>query len=143
MARTVAYAGLAVAFVLFGFAGLFSVGAPFLLMGLVMLLCFPWRHRRRILWPAIAGVWGFTVGYILVAPLGCTQTSYPLLTDAIGTSPSTTICNGVLFDYSGGASYNAPLLPAFLLGAFVAVVSALAVRTLLPRDAREVAAFDR
>lgn len=137
MGRTLAYALLAVALVLFGFAGLFSIGAPFLLTGLVMLVCFPWRHRRQILWPAIAGVWGCTVGYIFVAPIGCTEsgTSEGLTLGFVSTATTTT-CNGVFFDYSGGASYNAPLLPAFLVGVFVAVVSAIAVKTLLLRDSR-------
>ena len=132
MGRMLAYVVLAVALVLFGFAGIFSIGAPFLLTGLVMLVCFPWRHRRRILWPAIAGVWGLTAGYVLLAPIGCAQTvTSERLTLGFVSTAATTTCNGVFFDYSGGASYTPPLLPAFLVGVFAGVVTALAVRTLL------------
>ena len=142
MARTLAYAALAVSLVLFGIAGLFSIGAPFLLTGLAMLVCFPWRRRRDILWPAIAGVWGFAGGYILVAPLGCTGTSYPRLVHATMSTASTTSCKGVFFDYSGGASYHPPLLPALLVGAVVAIAVAVGVRTLLSKGAGG-AVFDR
>jgi hypothetical protein len=142
VARTLGYAALALALVLFGIAGLLSIGAPFLLTGLAMLVCFPWRRRRDILWPAIAGVWGFAGGYIFVAPRGCTGTSYPRLVDATMSTAPTTTCNGVFFDYSGGASYNPPLLPAVLVGAAVAIALALGVRALLSKGAGG-AAFDR
>jgi hypothetical protein len=134
VARTLGYTLLAVALIIFGFAGLFSIGAPFLLTGVVMLVCFPWRRRRGILWPAIAGVWGFTLGYVLIAPLGCTHTVS--LTRAL-TSTASTTCNGVFFDYSGGASYNPPLLPAVVVGIAVAVGTALAVGALLSRGFRD------
>jgi hypothetical protein len=138
VARTLGYAFLAVALIIFGFAGLFSIGAPFLLTGLVMLICFPWRHRRTILWPALAGVWGFTAGYILVAPLGCTQTGTSEgLTRGFISVAATTTCNGAFFDYSGGASYNPPLLPAVLVGIVVAVGTALAVRALISKGSRD------
>jgi hypothetical protein len=115
-----AYAALAVALILFGFAGLFSIGAPFLITGIVMLVCLPWRHRRGILWPAIAGVWGFTLGYVLLAPIGCTETgTNEGLRLGFVSVAATTICNGVFFDYSGGASYNPALLPSVFVGVIV------------------------
>jgi hypothetical protein len=131
MGMTLGYAFVAVALIIFGVAGLFSIGAPLLLTGLVMLICFPWRRRRGILWPAIAGVWGFTLGYVLMAPLGCTRTVS--LTRAATSTAAMTTCNGVFFDYSGGASYNPPLLPAVLVGIAVAVGTALAVRALISK----------
>jgi hypothetical protein len=132
--RTLGYTLLAVALIIFGFAGLFSIGAPFLLTGLVMLACFPWRRRRGVLWPAIVGVWGFTPGYVLIAPLGCTRTVS--LTRAATSTAAMTTCNGVFFDYSGGASYNPPLLPAVVVGIAVAVGTALTVRALISRGFR-------
>jgi hypothetical protein len=136
MGRMVAYAALAVVLILFGFAGLFSIGAPFLLTGMVMLVCFPWRRRREVLWPAISGVWGLTLGYVLLAPIGCSTggTSEGLAIGFVNTAATTT-CNGVFFDYSGGASYNPPLLPALLVGVLVGAVAILAVRALLSRMA--------
>ncbi len=121
---------LALALVLFGIAGLFSVGAPFLLTGLVMLICLPWRHDRAILLPALSAVWGLTLGYILVAPLGCSSSAISL---GHGLVRGGTVCNGALFDYSGGGSYNPPLLPALLAGITLGFASAFAVRSLLRR----------
>jgi hypothetical protein len=136
MGRTLAYAALAVVLILFGLAGLFSIGAPFLLTGIVMLVCFPWRRRREILWPAISGVWGLTLGYVLLAPIGCSTRRMPEgLTMGFVSTAATTTCNGVFFDYSGGASYNPPLLPSLLIGVFVGAVAVMAVRALLSRIA--------
>ena len=129
-----AYAALAVGLVLFGIVGLFSIGAPFLLTGLAMLACFEWRRRPDILWPALAGVWGLTLGYILVAPLSCTSTSIAS-TSGVPVRMETT-CNGLLLDYSGGPSYNAPLLPALLFGLAMAAVSAVLVRLAFARRRR-------
>ena len=136
MGRVLAYAAPAVALILFGIAGLFSIGAPFLLTGIVMLACFPWRRRREVLWPAISGVWGLTLGYVLLAPIGCSTgvTSEGLRMGFVSTAATTT-CNGVFFDYSGGASYNPPLLPALLVGLLVGAVAMVGVRALLSRMA--------
>jgi hypothetical protein len=68
MSRTWLYAPLAIALVLFGVAGVLSIGMPFLLTGLVMLSLLPWRRRRDILWPSLASVWGLTLGYLLMTP---------------------------------------------------------------------------
>lgn len=59
---TLAYAFVTVARIIFGSAGLLSIGASFRLTGLVMLICFPRQRRREVLWPVIAGVWGFGPG---------------------------------------------------------------------------------
>ncbi len=134
MTRSWLYATVAVGLVLFGIVGLFSIGAPFLLTGLAMLLCFPWRRRREVLWSALAGVWGLTIGYILVAPLGCTSSASRAAGGVL--SEGGTTCNGLLLDYSGGPSYNAPLLPALLVGLASAAASALLVRMFVTRRRR-------
>lgn len=133
MRRTWGYVALALGLVLFGIAGLFSIGMPFLLTGLAMIVCFPWRRHHDIIWPALAGVWGLTLGYILVAPLRCTSSAR-----AVGgvLSAEETTCNGLIFDYSGGPSYNPPLLPAFLVGLASAAAAALLVRMAITRRTR-------
>src|SRR4051794_33881727 len=103
------YVAGAVVLVVLGGLSLFSIGAPLLLTGLAMLGCYPWRDRRDVLWPSLAAVWAFIVGYLLVAPLGCTTSSIP--SDHALLAEGYTRCNGVFFDYAGGSSYNAPLLP--------------------------------
>ena len=133
-----AYIALAVGLLLFGIVGLFSIGAPFLLTGLAMLVCFPWRRRPDILWPALAGVWGLTLGYVLVAPLSCTSTDTAIAspTGSVLFRMATTTCNALLFDYSGGRSYGPPFLPALLLGLAMAVASAVLVRMAFSRRRR-------
>jgi hypothetical protein len=132
MRGMVAYGALAVALIFFGAAGIFSIGAPFLLTGLVMLICFPWR-RRGVVLPSIAAVWGFTLGYVLVAPVGCSRTGgEPALVRpaAVALARGATRCDGVFFHYVGGAAYRPPLLPAVVVGAALAAVVAFAVRSL-------------
>ena len=130
-----AYVALAVGLVLFGFVGLFSIGAPFLLTGLAMLVCFPWRRRPDILWPTLSGVWGLTLGYILVAPLSCTSSNAATATPtgSVSSTMGTTTCSGLLLDYSGGPSYNPPLLPALLVGLTMAAASVVLVRMAFTR----------
>jgi hypothetical protein len=142
--RSWLYVLTALALILFGIAGLFSIGAPFFLTGLVMLICFPWRRDRAVLVPALSAVWGFTIGYILVAPLGCSSSAFgpperahPLGMGVLAVGQALvrrgTVCNGVLFDYSGGGSYSPPLLPALIAGLAAGLIVAIVVRRLLRR----------
>jgi hypothetical protein len=132
MSRTWLYIILAVGLFLFGVAGVLSIGMPFLLTGLVMLLLLPWRRRGDILWPSIASIWGLTLGYVLVAPLSC-STSVAPSGSVLPMGDSATTCNGLLFDYSGSSSYNPPLLPALLVGVAVALAAWIAVKALVTR----------
>jgi len=131
--RTWLYSAIAGGLVLFGVASIFSIGAPVLLTGVVMLACFPWRHRREVLWPALAGIWGLTLGYVLVAALGCSTTPFE---PGFEPRDEVTRCSGVLLDYSGGSGYDAPLLPAVLVGLGVAAASAAVARTVILRRHR-------
>lgn len=112
---SLAYIAIALALIAFGYLSLFSVGAPFLLTGVAMLIVLPWRRRPHVLVPALVAPWAFALGYVLVAPLGCTATAAP--NDGF---VGVTRCDGVFFDYVGGASYSPPLAPALLTGFLVA-----------------------
>jgi hypothetical protein len=140
MSRTWPYIIVAVGLVLIG-AALFSIGIPFVLTGLVMLLLLPWRRRREILWPSLASVWGLTLGYVLVAPLSCTS-SVASAGEVLYSGGPVTTCNGLFFDYVGGRSYNPPLLPALLVGVMFAVAAGLAVRALLTHRASNASGHD-
>jgi hypothetical protein len=126
---TFAYFAIAIALCAAGFISIFSVGAPLLLTGVVMLAASPWRDRPGVLWPGIAAVWTFTVTYVLLAPLGCTGTTSPA-----GVADSFTECANVLgIDYRGGGTYDPPLLPALLAGLVAGALAALLLRRLLKR----------
>jgi hypothetical protein len=134
------YFALAICLIVFGALGLFSIGIPFLLTGLLLLVLYPVRQRREQFWPPIAAVWGFVIGYLLVAPLVCTSTSF----SSVGAAqqPSRTACDGLLLHYSGEGPYNPPLLPAVLAGLAVAALTAFGLRRMLSRRGakRDVAA---
>jgi hypothetical protein len=140
MSRTWPYVIVAVGLMLIG-AALFSIGIPFVLSGLVMLLLLPWRRRRDVLWPSLAGVWGLTLGYILAAPLSCTASVAPA-GEVVHPGDPVTTCNGLFVDYVGGRSYNPPLLPALLVGVVLAVAAGLSVRALLTRQASNTSGHD-
>jgi hypothetical protein len=130
-----AYWLITAALIIFGFVTGFSIGGPFLLLGVTMVVAFPARQRPRIFWPLLSIVPAFTVGYVLVAPLTCTAIGAP-------GQPGEVTCTSILGGpYVGTGLYNPPLEPALLTGlaagaiAAVAVYVAVRVRTsVLPRD---------
>jgi hypothetical protein len=121
----------------FGFVGMFSIGRPFLLVGLAMLVLGPVRRRPMIFWPPLLAVVAYNVGYWAVAPLYCTAT------EAVG-GLSTTVCSSVLgINYSGSGLYNPSLDPANMAGLLLAAVAfavVLASIILKRRSERDVTA---
>ena len=100
----------------FGFLGAFSIGRPFFLVGLAMLVLGPVRRRPALFWPPLLAVVAYNVGYWAVAPLYCTAT------ETVG-GPSTTVCSSVLgINYSGSGTYNPSGDPANMAGLLLAVV---------------------
>jgi membrane-bound ClpP family serine protease len=133
---TLAYWAVAVLFVGFGYLGLLSIGAPFLLTGIALMVVSPWRSRPEVLWPALVGVWAFVLGYVLVAPFGCTSTA---ISETVGSprAVSHTTCTNILgIDYSGTGIYNPSLVPALLAGVAAGGAGALATRILIVRRRR-------
>ena len=119
----------------FGFLGALSIGRPFFLVGLAMLVLGPVRRRPTLFWPPLLAVVAYNVGYWAVAPLYCTAT------EAVG-GLSTTVCSSVLgINYSGSGLYNPSLDPANMAGlllaavAFVVVLVAIISKRRSERDA--------
>jgi hypothetical protein len=130
---TAAYWGVVVVLVGFGYFALFSIGAPFLLTGIAMIVVSPWRNRREVLWPALVGVWAFVLGYLLVAPLGCTSKTMAVTAGSPAAASHTTCTNILGIDYSGTGIYNPSLVPALVVAAAAGAAGALATRFLLRR----------
>jgi hypothetical protein len=124
----VLYYGLAMALTAFGLLGMFSIGLPFLLLGITLFALGPHRHRRAVFWPPTLGVLALTAGFVLTAPLGCTATATDV--DQIGTTKCT---NLIGIDYSGRSPYRAPLLPALAIGVAAAGATMATARWLLSR----------
>jgi hypothetical protein len=128
-----AYWAIAVILVGFGYLALFSIGAPFLLTGIALMVVSPWRSRREVLWPALIGVWAFVLGYLLVAPLGCTSRTMAVTAGSPAAASHTTCTNILGIDYSGTGIYNPSLVPALVAAAAAGAAGALATRFLLRR----------
>jgi hypothetical protein len=108
----------------FGFVAGFSIGPPFFVVGVAMLVLGPMRARPRVFWPALVGVIAFVIGAVLVVPLYCVATS-----DVGGIS--TTVCSSIIGPtWSGSGLYNPPpeafdlaLRDAVTAGAIAAVAT--------------------
>jgi hypothetical protein len=116
---------VALALVVFGFLAAFSIGQPFLFLGLAMIAVGPWRRRPRVFWPVVAGVVAFNVAYLAFAPLVCTATVN------LGGAIRTTCTNLLGIPYEGGAGYNPSLLPARLAGLAVGIAVAVLTELLV------------
>ena len=120
--------------VAFGFVTGFSIGPPFLLVGLAMLVLGPLRRWPRLFWPSLVGVVAFTLGVILVVPLYCTATA------GVG-GVSHTVCSSILGPtWSGSGVYNPPpeaFALALRAGLAAGVVAAIVTLTWLTLRRRE------
>jgi hypothetical protein len=105
----------------FGVVGMFSIGRPFFLVGLAMLILGPLRSRPALFWPPLVAVIAYNVGYWAVVPLYCTAT------EAVG-GASTTVCSSLIgISYSGSGIYNPSLGPANQVGLLLAAVAFVVV----------------
>ena len=121
--------------IVFGFLTGFSIGLPFLLLGLALAALAPFRGRGRVFWPGLAAALGFILGFGLITPLGCTSTA---TMREIGRRPAiaeqghTTCTNALGITYEGGAAYNPPrdraLIAGLALAGLAAGIAGLLVR---------------
>jgi hypothetical protein len=129
--RTAVYIAIAAILLVFGYLALFSIGWPFALTGILMLALIGQRHRFDVLAPALAWPWVFTIGYLLVAPIGCTSTATPTI--AGGNVEGVTRCTSLFVTYAGRSPYQPPLLPALLTGVALGTAASLAIHWTLRR----------
>ena len=102
----------------FGVLAMASIGLPFFILGLAMLVLWLLRERRRLFASLLVGVLTFVVVGVLVAPLGCTATATAAASRGGGTVvEDRTTCDSLLgITYEGATEYNAPLWPAVATG---------------------------
>jgi hypothetical protein len=138
----VAYWITSLALVVFGFLTGFSIGQPFLLVGLALIVLGPFRRRPRIFWPALLAVIAFDVGYWAVVPFSCTASagvgaSATSATSATTATTATTVCSSLIgLRYSGESVYDPSRLPALAVGLLLAGVVGSAVFALLTWQGR-------
>ena len=133
--RAVGYWSLAIVLTVVGFIDLIAIGAPFLVLGLALLVLGRRRHERAVFVPGLVAAIGFIGGTLLLLPLGCmgsgTGSSAGLLVE--GPTRCTTL---LWFDYVGASPYSPPFLPALITGALVGIASWLVARRLVMRSMR-------
>lgn len=137
------YWAIALVLIAFGTLTGFSIGIPFLCLGLALVFLAPFRQREAIFVPALVAVVAFFAAFALTAPLQCTSTAR-IVESSDGThapQPSfaqTSCTNAIGIDYSGAGTYNPPLWPAALAGLVVATVAsgvtAWIIRRRSPRE---------
>lgn len=111
-----AYWALSLGLIVFGFLTGFSIGQPFLLVGVAMLLLGAFRHRPLVFWPPMLAVIAYNITYWAMAPLGCTWT-------IAGEGVGQTVCTNLLgLPYGGEGIYNPSLRPAVVAGLVVAAI---------------------
>jgi hypothetical protein len=134
-ASAVPYWALAIALIGFGVVAIFSIGLPFLALGLALVVLAPVRHRPPVFWPILSGVAAFFVGFVLVAPLTCTASAGTAVGPG-GSPPETqTTCSSLLgiAEYTGTGGYEPPLGPGVAAGMGLAAAVALTLRLVLRR----------
>jgi hypothetical protein len=120
-----------VVLVAFGTITGFSIGLPFLLIGLTLAVVGPFRKRTVVFWPVVIAVLAFIGGFGAVAPISCSTTSSSA---ASGQAASNTRCTNLVgIDYSGPRTYNPSLVPALTSGLFAAVTPGFLSRVWLRR----------
>lgn len=107
-----------------GFLTIFSFGMFFWFMAVGLALLSPFRSRPQVFLPGLALFLGFLVGYVLVAPWGCSQsfTSNPTTGEE---TLSPVVCSSPIgIEYSGREPFDPSRTPALLAGGATAVVAA-------------------
>ncbi|MEX2136986.1 MAG: hypothetical protein WEB29_08590 [Chloroflexota bacterium] len=126
-----AYWIISLALIVFGFLGSWSIGQPFLLVGLAMLVLGVFRHRPLVFWPPMLAVIAYNIVYWAVAPFWCATS------EAIG-GTSRTVCRSLIgLRFEGEGIYNPSLMPAIVAGHVVAALVLVVAFALLWRDRRE------
>ncbi len=126
-----AYWIASVALIVFGFLGSFSIGQPFLLVGLAMLVLGRVRNRPLLFWPPMLAVLAYDVVYWAVAPFSCTAS------ETVG-GTSHTVCSSLIgIRFEGDGLYNPSLEPATIAAVLVAGLVLVVAFALLRWNRRE------
>lgn len=110
----------ALSLVAFGLLGALSIGMPFLVVGLVLLVLGPVRRRPMIFWPVLLAVVGGLLAYLSLVPMFCTITS------ELGASDGGTVCRNLIGQrFEGGEGFRPSFEPARHAALVVGVVAGL------------------
>lgn len=132
----VAYWTLVAVLLAFGMLAIFSIGLPFLLLGLSLAVAGPWRHRPTVLWSVVAAWIGLVLGLLLVLPLTCSSSIRPVL---VGASRQSGTGRGSCSTALGLIHYGTAspsLIPALITGLVLAVLGGATAHRILAGQMR-------
>jgi hypothetical protein len=110
----IVYWVVAVALTAFGFLALLSIGAPFLLLGVALMLMYPFRRRPKLFWPVVAGVLTFSIVFLLAAPFECEREG---VSSTEGVEQEHGTCSSFIgIDYEGVGDWDPSFIPALVGG---------------------------
>lgn len=111
---------IALTLIAFGMIAALSIGAPFFVVGVVLLVLGPFRRRPLVFWPVLLAVVSGILAYVLLVPMFCTVTS------ELGASGETICRNLAGQRWVGGEAFSPPFEPARSASIVVAVVVGVA-----------------
>ncbi len=113
---------VAIALTAFGFLALLSMGAPFLLLGLTLMVMYPFRRRPRLFWPVVVGAITLSAVFFLAEPFGCEREG---ISTSEGVEEQRGTCSSIIgIDYEGVGDWDPSPVPAALAGVVAGGVAA-------------------
>jgi hypothetical protein len=116
------YWAASMALIAFGTLGLMSIGLPFLMIGLAMLLLGRVRHRTLVYWPIMLGLIAYNVALWAIMPAYCSASFTP-----VGGSSAATCSSLIGIPWPDDATGMNVTPAAFEISNIIAVVVGLAV----------------
>jgi hypothetical protein len=116
------------ALIAFGFVTGLSIGLPFFLIGMAMLVLSPVRRRPLAFWPAFLGFAAFNLSFLLITPAYCSATM-PVGDGSMSLQTSCSSFTGI--PWPTDATGSGPTGAAFAISGLVALVIGIVVFALV------------
>lgn len=120
---------VSIALMAFGVVASLSIGRPFAMVGLAMLVLGPLRRRPVLFWPPLVAVVAWNLAFMVIAPSQCAATQTVRSVDlGGGLGESTIVCSSLIgITYTGSGTFNPSLEPANQAALLVAAFTFLIV----------------
>jgi hypothetical protein len=118
---------LVLALIALGALTIFSVGLYFWFIAVGLAVMSPFRARPGIFRPGMAFFVGFLLGYVLVAPLGCSQTMEADPVTGVEAASEVVCTSPIGVQYSGDEPFDPSVAPALLVASATGIIASAAV----------------
>jgi peptidoglycan/LPS O-acetylase OafA/YrhL len=109
-----------------GFLTIFSIGIYLWFIAVALIVMSPFRSRPRTYRSGMALFLGFLIGYVLIAPWGCSQTFTSDLTTGEETLSPVVCTSPIGVEYSGPEPFDPSRTLALVAGGVAALVASTA-----------------